>query len=311
MLRQLLNSGAVRAICAAGPADNPASLQLLQLLCSLLKLCNSSAVADGSWDDTDTASARSNAHVCWIADTMFEQSGIAAAAGAVGSSSSSSRASSSDGGSASSSSIGGASTAARAVGGTGDIVSTVLPWVVLRGRCCLYGVVKTEHDRASLPSHPVCQLGAARAWLSAAAEPLARMGYDMSAVLGQLQAAQAAVAAAVAAEAELGTDTPFAQQGCEAALTVLAQQLQAAGVVLTGFAIAQVCNNPGCSNQSGPSEAALVGDRSCLCSGCRVARYCSRAPCQRQHWKSHKHICKALAAAAAAATAEGTAGGAS
>ena len=34
-----------------------------------------------------------------------------------------------------------------------------------------------------------------------------------------------------------------------------------------------------------------------VCSGCHVARYCSRA-CQRHHWKKHERRCKALVALA-------------
>jgi hypothetical protein len=45
-----------------------------------------------------------------------------------------------------------------------------------------------------------------------------------------------------------------------------------------------------------------VGGRSCICAGCRTARYCSR-DCQRQHWKQHKPGCKALAAAQGTANA--------
>jgi hypothetical protein len=68
------------------------------------------------------------------------------------------------------------------------------------------------------------------------------------------------------------------------------------------FAISHVCNNPACSNVCGPSEALLVGSRSCVCAGCRTARYCGRA-CQRAAWRQHRPVCKALAAAAAAEAA--------
>jgi hypothetical protein len=53
-----------------------------------------------------------------------------------------------------------------------------------------------------------------------------------------------------------------------------------------------VCNNPGCGNTAGVSEAAAASK---ACGGCRC-RYCSVA-CQRSDWKRHKHACRAMAAA--------------
>jgi hypothetical protein len=88
------------------------------------------------------------------------------------------------------------------------------------------------------------------------------------------------------------------------ALPALLQQLQQTGLALCSMAVPCLCNNPRCTNTSGPTELSLVSGRSCVCGACRVAHYCSRA-CQAQHWKQHKPVCKALAAAAevAAATA--------
>jgi hypothetical protein len=68
------------------------------------------------------------------------------------------------------------------------------------------------------------------------------------------------------------------------------------------LAISRACNNPTCSNISGPSEAGLVKGSSSTCGGCRTARYCCR-DCQTQHWKLHKSVCKALAAARAGGVA--------
>jgi hypothetical protein len=72
------------------------------------------------------------------------------------------------------------------------------------------------------------------------------------------------------------------------------QQLFDLGDALCAVAHKQSCNNPTCSNVSGPSELQLVKGRSNTCSGCRTARYCS-PECMRQHWKQHRPVCKALA----------------
>ena len=84
----------------------------------------------------------------------------------------------------------------------------------------------------------------------------------------------------------------------EASLAALVQQLQATGVMLSSVAVPHFCNNPACVNISGPTELQQVSGRSCICAGCRTARYCGRE-CQRQAWRQHKPVCKALAAAAA------------
>jgi hypothetical protein len=53
-----------------------------------------------------------------------------------------------------------------------------------------------------------------------------------------------------------------------------------------------VCNNPGCENMTGESEAGAARK---VCSGCRC-RYCSAA-CQAADWRRHKRACKRMAAA--------------
>lgn len=93
--------------------------------------------------------------------------------------------------------------------------------------------------------------------------------------------------------------------------TAVVQGLQKLGGCLASCAHRHACNNPACSNVSGPSEVGLVSGRSCTCSGCHVARYCGR-PCQKKHCKQHKPVCKELAAAAEpAAASAGTAGSSS
>ena len=68
----------------------------------------------------------------------------------------------------------------------------------------------------------------------------------------------------------------------ESALGLLVQRLQALGLALNTLAVPHACNNPACTTLVGPTELATVSRRSCMCAGCRVARYCSRG-CQKQH----------------------------
>ena len=67
--------------------------------------------------------------------------------------------------------------------------------------------------------------------------------------------------------------------------------------MLSSVAVPHFCNNTSCANLTGPTDVQLVSGRSCICAGCRIARYCGRAR-QRQAWPQHKAVCKALAAAA-------------
>ena len=50
------------------------------------------------------------------------------------------------------------------------------------------------------------------------------------------------------------------------------------------------CNNPVCLGLRGVSEAGVLCKN---CTGCGVARYCSRE-CQVGHWKEHKATCRRL-----------------
>jgi hypothetical protein len=93
-----------------------------------------------------------------------------------------------------------------------------------------------------------------------------------------------------------------------AAMKVAVQQLQSIGLAMCAFSVPCMCNNPDCTSMAGLSELAAVSGRSCICAGCRVARYCGRS-CQRAAWKRHKPVCGALSAAAtASAAATGAAG---
>jgi hypothetical protein len=122
-----------------------------------------------------------------------------------------------------------------------------------------------------------------------------------------MPAARAAVAAAAGGDPQqasqrlqaLSAAWQAAGEGLNhTSLAALVQQLQGAGVMLSGIAVPHFCNNPACGNISGPTDVQLVSGRSCLCAGCRTARYCGLG-CQRSAWQQHKPVCKALAAAAA------------
>jgi hypothetical protein len=76
----------------------------------------------------------------------------------------------------------------------------------------------------------------------------------------------------------------------------LIKALVSLGEALSMFAVPHCCNNPGCRNLGGLSEASIVSGKGCVCAGCKVARYCGK-PCHVAHWKmAHKRVCKVLAA---------------
>jgi hypothetical protein len=57
------------------------------------------------------------------------------------------------------------------------------------------------------------------------------------------------------------------------------------------------CNEPSCCCLDRPSELQLAAGKGSKCSACGTARYCGTAD-QHKHWKQHKPVCKAVAAAA-------------
>jgi hypothetical protein len=92
-----------------------------------------------------------------------------------------------------------------------------------------------------------------------------------------------------------------ATQPYTAAISKVVAGLQAFGLaVAVQFPAAALCCNPACVNLHGSSEAALLGPGS-RCSGCKVARFCSKE-CSMAAWKAgHKAVCRRLKAAGAAA----------
>lgn len=92
------------------------------------------------------------------------------------------------------------------------------------------------------------------------------------------------------------------RNAAQAGQTVRSQLLQGLGGALSALPFSAACNNPLCTVLTGASEQLLVVGGSRRCSGCQVARYCSKA-CQKVHWKQHKPACKAMATAAAAKSA--------
>jgi len=76
------------------------------------------------------------------------------------------------------------------------------------------------------------------------------------------------------------------------------EQLKGLGLLLCALPCVECCNNPSCCNVTGLSERELVKGSGKVCSGCRMARYCSHEPCQVSHWKGHRPVCKAIKAAA-------------
>jgi hypothetical protein len=188
----------------------------------------------------------------------------------------------------------------------GAATASDLPGLFILGRCCLIWAQDFQYF-ASIASaanpgfmRPDDLFAAERAlppvqqWLQASSfqQQLAVSGYapQLQTLLQQLQQVMTA---------PQDLRESVASRQCEPSYHLeAAQQLQSAVSILCLFATPCVCNSPYCANLSGFSEVGLVSGRSCVCGGCRVARYCRRA-CQRSAWKQHKPVCAALAAAAA------------
>ena len=181
--------------------------------------------------------------------------------------------------------------------------ASLLPALYLFGRCCLqlkpfcsWG----EVARITPPTQGL--LGCLRH--RALAQHLSAAGYNPQHMQQQLQQLLALLPPSQDSKDHKNAEDPPEQASSAAGAAEMQSQLQCVGAVLTSVAVMCVCNNPSCSNVAGRSELGLVSGRSCVCAGCLTGRYCSR-DCQRQAWKQHKPMCRALAGAAAASAAAG------
>jgi hypothetical protein len=149
-----------------------------------------------------------------------------------------------------------------------------------------------------LPGEPKPLSAAAGA--GAAAAGGAAAGPELVKMLDQHATLQRGYDAAVAAQAARPSDAPLPQNFEQLLGPQLLQQVQHfAEGVCAALPLRHCCNNPGCLNLVGLSEAGLVAGAGSRCSGCKACYYCSRE-CQLAVWRLHKPVCKRLQAAAAA-----------
>jgi hypothetical protein len=194
----------------------------------------------------------------------------------------------------------------------------LLPWLVLFGRCCLTMAQCFSQSVDQAMDNLPAWLPVLQSWLqdSQTSAQLAAAGLNPGALLQALQDTSTALQhlqdkSSGVGGAGVGSSTDVQQQqdqGSEPAAAVsaggmegtqLSGRLHALGVSLSSLPLSWGCNNPLCTNLKGPAEAGIVHGKGHKCSGCRMAYYCGKA-CQAQHWKQHKPVCKAVAAAASA-----------
>ena len=199
----------------------------------------------------------------------------------------------------------------------------VVPWLVLYGRCLIMmQSVCLDHFVDLLMDEFTATLIFLQVWLqdSNTSAQLSAAGLNPGALLQALQDTSTALQhvqddGSRVGGAGLGSSTDVQQQqdqgGAAIAAGVDADSgegtswlgvcLYALGVSLSSLPLSWGCSNPLCTNLQGPAEAGIVHGKGHKCNGCRMAYYCGKA-CQAQHWKQHKPVCKAVAAAAGAAT---------
>jgi hypothetical protein len=219
---------------------------------------------------------------------------------------------------------------------TAAAAAAAAPWLAVFGRCCMLWGVELRQLQQSRPNlgqqlaqlarggtldiasvQRVLQLPGIHAAVVALIEleqgvtfPFTAGVAECAEWLGARGRVQALTALGFPADEALQSMTAFVEAvrvtqaatdaaAAAAAYGQMADGASALGVCLNTLAYPDACNNPCCSNMAGATERETVSGRSCLCAGCKVTRYCSRV-CQKQHWKQHKPVCKALGAAEAA-----------
>lgn len=230
-------------------------------------------------------------------------------------------------GNTSSASLGGsrkASSSQWQVGGS------VLPWLVLFGRCCLQWASQLKsYNHNEVPAQPALRCRVLQLFCLSQnplhgfffkdwwREGLPLFGHILNAVTFSLQ--QEGITQVLRA-AGFDPDCIHRELGalrtvCRAAyaedkaqpdktyslcLNNLADKLQHVGLELTALPIPWACCNAHCVNSAGRSELRLVRGSRKTCGGCRSARFCSR-DCLLQQWQRHKPVCRACKQACAAA----------
>jgi hypothetical protein len=302
----------VAPLAAAGDVSSIEAMQLFGLLCSMLKLYSNSSISTDMLADTKglaKAEQQEDAAIAAALSMLSTALGVGSSRAQPGSSHNSS---------------GNNSTSSPA---SSRACAAALPWLWLLGRyCCACSVLVQQWQVSLVPDGQGVNLkhNQWRVYRFVLAKTLLQLQLSLANVVQGLAAAgtieqltalghqpqdmQQQLAGAAEALETLCKDLPTAEPvgggGTTPLLKEIHKQLQAASTVLACFAVPHACNNPACSNVSGPSEAQLVGGRSCICAGCRIARYCGRG-CQRAMWRQHKPVCQALAAAAEVAAAAG------
>ena len=120
-------------------------------------------------------------------------------------------------------------------------------------------------------------------------------------VLSAWKAARAILARMIASSGDGSGNVAWGHQLQQLLQTSLPGKTAAAlrdvgAAVCAEFPVKLCCNNPGCTSMGKVGEM-LLGSS---CSGCKAARYCSKA-CQGAAWKmGHSKVCKRITKAAAA-----------
>jgi hypothetical protein len=140
---------------------------------------------------------------------------------------------------------------------------------------------------------PTAGPAAAATSCTAAASPGLSKLLEQHAVLHQ----QMDVALGAAAAGGPGSVPSLQLKGQLLAPALIQQAHAFAESVCAALPLRHCCNNPGCLNLGGLSEAGLVAGAGSRCSCCRACYYCSRE-CQLAAWRLHKPVCKRLRAAA-------------